>query len=58
MDNKLIKLDYKVWIVAVDSDSFNYEPKEVLLSEALKEGLQFFITEIEAQTACNFENCL
>lgn len=49
------------WISAIDTDSFNYLPKEITenqFNEAIAEGLTLFDTEKEAQIACDKANSI
>lgn len=56
MKNKTPK--NKQWIVAVDTDSFNYSPALELISACKKAGYKGYRKELTAQKKCDHLNSM
>jgi hypothetical protein len=52
------KEPHYVWIVAIDSDSFNHVPQRVTKKQAAKFGFTTYVSEKSCQHACDLQNSL
>lgn len=58
IEGEKVSFDQEVWIVAIDSDSFNHTPKKVDATCAHDNDYPFYVQKENCQHACDHLNSL